>query len=260
MKIETVKHYACDICKTRYDEEQLAMNCEESCRADEERIKNANEKEEKRNSLRLKATSPQHFAQLLSEWAEKEYGKPVMVKFSELSQTEMASNSHGCPVDGERNWDRIQGKPLGYPAITGVMTFSSIRAENLYSSSDLFENIQGIYMGSGGSGRNGFLAYDITLWLQDFPLFHQKAMDLLETGKKLDKINIENRERHEGILRLVNNAIDDDVEIRECMTKIQRRKYQIQADIECAHPELIKVPNIELSNKLHALAEELDLE
>ena len=83
-----------------------------------------------------------------------------------------ASNTHGCPRSGVRNWIVDKKLPTSYPAWVGNIEFTYVEnyhnyVSNHFSPSTVFEML-GIQLGSGGGSRTKS-HYSVTLWEDDFP-------------------------------------------------------------------------------------------
>ena len=82
------------------------------------------------------------------------------------------SNSHSCPVNGVRNWNRNSKNPTSYPGFYGRVTFKFKKGHGNISISSLFHKL-GFCTGSGGGGSN-HLSYDVSIWCDDFKIIGKK--------------------------------------------------------------------------------------
>jgi hypothetical protein len=90
-----------------------------------------------------------------------------------LRWNESVSNSHSCPRDGVRNWDRNIAKPMGYPGWEGRIEFKL--SHNFGFGSDVLNNT-GIHTGSGGGGTNNHFGYEVRFFVSDWPGLRSAAI------------------------------------------------------------------------------------
>lgn len=100
----------------------------------------------------------------------------IALNFSPLRYDDLISNSHSAPLDGKQNWcgnrDK-DGYPRGYPGWQGNIEIISTCDSPSFSMSDTLTKM-GICTGSGGgrgatSEGHNKQAYDVKIWLQDWP-------------------------------------------------------------------------------------------
>lgn len=121
--------------------------------------------------------------------------------------SDMVSNSHSCPDDGEQNFSGDRpGVPTGYPGWTGYIRGTLSREKknmHAYPYSAAL-NLVGIKTGSGGGGNENW-GYDFRLWLSDWPGFGSEYEQIMEQ-RRLDAIEAAKRkyawEQEEIIRRL----------------------------------------------------------
>ena len=232
MKTIQREMYECSFCKRAYEDVEYAESCEQNCREKQEEKKIQEEIYKERNSIRERATSVDHLAELLESFA-KRCGKPVKVKFERMNINMTLSNSHSCPIGGVTNWRRASDKPRGYPGISGRIEVSKLNEKTRWLSIEAFGNnpmnsdlklIPGINLGSGGGG-----SYEVFLFFTDFPKINRKF-------KKLDSLisdqmefhGIEN-EHEEKLYHLIETAHKNDPEVIFFQNTIQLLKDEIKS-------------------------------
>ena len=101
----------------------------------------------------------------------------VSLKFGNMRWSELCSNSHSAPLNGERNWWRNPELTTGYPGWTGEIYFEvreikkGKRVISTCQGSSYFDNSR-INTGSGGGTLDNGIAksnYGVTLYASDWP-------------------------------------------------------------------------------------------
>lgn len=174
-----------------------------------------------RSPAQLVPALNQHAQIIISPAIENYWGKKVKVieiptfhylEF-DFNFKENTSNTHDCPVGGERNFGWKEDKPRGYPGFSGRIKYGVYwekRNEGVYPcDGDMFEPAR-IHSGGGGGGSMTKLpdgryiqtfSYEYRLFLDDYPGI-KKSMEQAEIwcalkGSKhslIDIINIINTE------------------------------------------------------------------
>lgn len=102
--------------------------------------------------------------------------------------SDVTSNSHSCPDDGEENWcSRDSSIPGGYPGWSGHVNGSLKRPPKKDYSYPYgqFLNLVGIKTGSGGGGNENW-SYDFKLFLSDWPGLQVEYKEILRLRREVE--------------------------------------------------------------------------
>jgi hypothetical protein len=100
-------------------------------------------------------------------------GSKMCVKLENMRYTDTASNSHSAPIGKRTNWGgNEKGVPRGYPGFCGKIIIYHNNMHSGFAISGLLNEI-GLVTGSGGGGHSEY-SYDVTIWLDDWPLLREK--------------------------------------------------------------------------------------
>jgi hypothetical protein len=121
-----VEAYVCNHCGDIFKTKEEAYACFKECEEDLNVKKTFAKLQNKKNELRLKATSFNHFAKLLEEFARKNR-REIEVEFCNLRYEKYISNAYDCPIGGQTNWKKEKDKPTSYPGYIGKVVFKKIR-------------------------------------------------------------------------------------------------------------------------------------
>jgi len=245
-----VEAYVCnhcgDIFKTKEEAYACFKECEEDLNVKKTFVKLQNEK----NELRLKATSFNHFAKLLEEFARKNR-REIEVEFCNLRYEKYISNTHDCPIGGQTNWRKEKDKPTSYPGYIGKVVFKKNKEEGSWYASDAFEiesgalwssDVPGLNTGCGGGGE-----FIVRLYIDDFPKIKEKVDSISNlTSAKIEAIQKENKKKEE-LKNIIEDAIDKDLEIINCNKEIMELEDQLSK----LNEKKVKLSNM-VANKIMA--------
>jgi len=192
--------FECPHCKSLHRSEAKMKKCRDACKAKKKKAIERKKIEKEYNNLmhypRLNATSIPHLIQLCKEIAKKVWD--VELDFTlDIRYSNQVSNTHSAPVGDVRNWHGEADKPCGYAGFHGRIRGTcqgktDISGSNFFNGAQNFEKgIVGINTGSGGGGR---FSYDVSLFLDDFPLikknreiYEQKETEIQECIYNIEK-------------------------------------------------------------------------
>jgi superfamily II RNA helicase len=201
-----VSAYQCDECGSLYLAEKKFNTCIES-HNEERSEKEKKEAEENAwyafaNYARLNATSWDHLSELLLQ--QMRTLDPKATLEIRISGIQNVVTSHSQPIGGIRyiyhprtTEQEENNKNAIYPAARGAIRGKFSISNGTDFSSWVRNNIKGINTGTGGGVSKGGFSYEVTLYIQDFPLILDKFIKFkeleqenhiyLEKKKKLDE-------------------------------------------------------------------------
>ena len=178
---------------------------------------------ELQNYVRLNAESIEDIEQMCIDVSKKLFPKsPLKNMELNVKYTHHASNTHSCPLDGVENFRKEQGKPKGYPALHGRISFEYVKEPSSFAS-DIFSwgGIIGVNTGSGGSGGRNTYSYDVILWLDDFPKIKQKVEEAKRNQEDFYQFFTQQ-------VKLKADTVDADQFVKEFDIDIKALQEQIQ--------------------------------
>lgn len=223
--MKSVEAFECQYCKTLYRDISEMNSCESACLEAKQEEQSQEElnaiRAELQNYVRLNAESIQDVEQMCIDISKKLFPKsPLKSMELNVRYKDHASNTHSCPLDGVENFRKEQGKPTGYPALTGRISFEYVKEPSSFAS-DIFSwgGIIGVNIGSGGGGYA--YSYDVTLWLDDFPKIKQKVEE--DQRKQEDFYRFFTQQ-----VKLKADTVDADQFVKEFDIDIKTLQEQIQ--------------------------------
>ena len=223
--MKSVEAFECQYCKTLYRTLSEMNYCEGAC-LEAKQEEQAQEDLDAvlaglQNYVRLNAESIQDVEQMCIDISKKLFPKsPLKSMKLSVKYVEHASNSHSCPLNGVENFRNEQGRPTGYPALAGRISFEYSKEPSGFAS-DIFSwgGIIGVNAGSGGGGYA--YSYDVTLWLDDFQKIQKKVDECLKNNEDFCKLFSEKS-------RIKAEEIESDQFVKEFDTDIQTLQDQIK--------------------------------
>ena len=238
----------------------------EKCAAKDAKAAKIRERKEKitneRDSLRLQATSPTHFAQLLEQWAKKK-GYKISVTFSRLElRTERA---YYCYPIGIRR-DNVH-----YPALIGRIEVQELDPKNSKTLHDLFGSFSkhgvpaGLNTGTGGSSGNG-VGYSLTLWIQDFPLWAPKIESFTKLQNDLQTVVNSNIKLSDELAHRISKAIDTNPlyamhqkRLADVNKAIRDLREEIGREVTDCSTDCVQADTTKLTKELNTIRNELGM-
>lgn len=225
--MNTVTAYECTYCQNIFRTYEQMQECEELCLQqirEEEAEKNLEAiRHDLQNYVRLNAESVEDICRMTIDVSKQLFAKSPLKTFHlDVRYMHHASNSHSYPINGIGNFRKEEGKPIGYPALFGRISFEYEKESSGFSS-DIFSHggIIGINTGSGGAGRGNQYSYSVTLWLDDFPKIKDKVKESLKNNEDFCKLFAQ---------KLATNVeeIDSDPFVKELDMDIQTLQDRIK--------------------------------
>jgi len=211
-----------------------------------------------RNFPRLNATSFSEYVKLCIEYINKiNEGIGITysgLKFHSLYYSENLSNSHSSPIGMPTNWSGKAELPTGYPGWRGRVTFKKeyVLSKKKYMSSsdyseinDIYKGILGLNTGTGGGGYEE-CSYDVSLFIDDFPLIKEKYNRLSYLKEKKEAHTSEvNKKIYDAI---ENDSLDERMRNRrhnleKYISELNNKRYQVD--------EVRRLINIHYHEKLN---------
>lgn len=224
--MKSVEAFECQYCKTLYRNFSEMEFCESACLEalqEEQAQEQLNTiRAELQNYVRLNAESIQDIEQMCIAVSKKIFPKSPLKRMElNLKYTYHDRNTHSCPLDGVENFRKEQGKPTGYPALTGRSSFEYVKEPSGFGS-DIFSwgGIIGVNIGSGGGSRNTY-SYYVTLWLDDFPKIKEKVDECLKNNEDFCRFFTQQ-------VKLKADTVDADQFIKELDIDIKALQEQTQ--------------------------------
>ncbi len=185
LSIERIVFYKCPICKTQRKTERLIQQCLESCLE----IQRAEKIHSDRiNTVRLQATSSEHFAELIIKYSKEWYN--VEVRFDSIpDRLQLCNASHNSPVGLPTNWcgrnddkgylsyylgysGNWKGEVSGRIPNLGKVDYGTFGEVGRWAGIAFIEAMfPGMNLGSGNGGQN--FRQDGILFMRDFPLMRE---------------------------------------------------------------------------------------
>lgn len=223
--MKSVEAFECQYCKTLYRTLSEMNSCESACLEVKQEEQAQEEldaiRAELRNYVRLNAESIEDIEQMCIDISKKLFPEsPLKSMELDVRYKDHASNTHSCPLDGVKNFRKEQGKPTGYPALAGRISFEYLKEPSSFAS-DIFSwgGIIGVNTGSGGGGYA--YSYDVTLWLDDFPKIQKKVDECLKNNEDFCKLFSEKS-------RIKAEEVESDQFVKELDTDIQTLQDRIK--------------------------------
>jgi hypothetical protein len=115
----------------------------------------------------------------------------IEVTFLEATWSEMTSNSHSAPHNGETNWGgRKLDVPRGYPGWSSRIEFRTTHDLPSFAS-DFFRGSR-IQLGTGSGSRNNRFGYSTEFFADDWPVMTAKR-EVAKTYNIMNDIPLNNR-------------------------------------------------------------------
>lgn len=239
--------YECKHCKTLHRNVEDYQKCLNKCLRDDKKAKEKSIERKNKitdyHSCRLKATSIQHFIDLVFEMYNKYHKVKLVEMYIErgLHWNIQVSNTHTRPINGVENWGGKDDKPKGYPGWTCNIHFTFEKDESGFQSEKI-KAFPGFNPSGGGSanssGKKGYhLQYSCYFYLEDFPLIENDIKGLCQDywpiRKRID-------EQDEACRNLGSEYIHADETYKEISDKIAelvRQKEAIEKKISQTNSE-----------------------
>ncbi len=225
--MKSVEAFECQYCKTLYRSLSEMDFCEGACLEvkQEEQVQEDLDaiRAELQNYVRLNAESIEDIEQMCIDISKKLFPEsPLKSMELNVRYKDHASNTHSWPLDGVENFRGEKGKPTGYPALTGRISFEYVKEPSGFGS-DIFSwgGIIGVNTGSGGSGSRNTYSYDVSLWLDDFPKIKEKVDECLKNNEDFCRFFTQQ-------VKLKADTVDADQFIKELDIDIKALQEQIQ--------------------------------
>ena len=223
--MKSVEAFECQYCKTLYRSLSEMDFCESACLEAKQEEQTQEELDAVRaglqNYVRLNAESIEDIEQMCIDISKNLFPEsPLKSMELNVRYKDHASNTHSCPLDGVKNFRGEKGKPTGYPALTGRISFEYVKEPSGFGS-DIFSwgGIVGVNTGSGGGGYA--YSYGVTLWLDDFPKLKVRVDECLKNNEDFCKLF---REKS----RIKAEEIESDQFVKELDTDIQTLQDRIR--------------------------------
>lgn len=244
--MKPVEAFECQYCKTLYRTLSEMNSCESACLEalqEEQAQEQLNTiRAELQNYVRLNAESIQDVEKMCIDISKKLFPKnPLKSMELNVKYTHHASNTHSCPLDGVENFRKEKGKPTGYPALAGRISFEYVKEPSSFAS-DIFSwgGIIGINTGSGGSGSGNTYSYDVKLWLDDFPKIKQRVEEAKRNQEDFCKLFSEKS-------RIKAEEIESDQFVKELDADIQTLRDRIkELQVQLTRTSKLKQERIEV--------------
>lgn len=235
MKVEA---YQCKYCEQVYLDELGMEYCENSCRMEREKeLKQAEFKKQQKDlqeSVRLESVSVEDICRRCIEVQNKfaaQDGTPKLIDMKlDVRYHSNASNSHSSPMSEVSNFSRKPELPTGYPALVGRVRFKYECSHNYLKriGSDILR-----FINTGTGGGSVFnQGYDVTLWLDDFPLIKRQVEECLQEQKRLELLTDEietsykKQIENDGVIQSLNEDLKTVKEKIYQLQKVEGEIYQ----------------------------------
>lgn len=254
--MKSVEAFECQYCKTLYRNHSEMEFCEAACLEAKQEDQAQEDldavRSELQNYVRLNAESIQDVETMCIDISKKLFPKsPLKSMELNVRYKDHASNTHSWPLDGVENFRGEKGKPTGYPALHGRISFEYVKEPSSFAS-DIFSwgGIIGVNTGSGGSGGRDTYSYDVTLWLDDFPKIKQKVEE--------DKRNQEDfYQFFTQQVKLKADTVDADQFVKEFDIDIKALQEQIQ-ELQVKLTNIVKLKQERIEVLTAPLQKEVD--
>ena len=231
MKVEA---YKCTICGRLHEVKNDATTCYRACKKEKTKRDAEAALQENLSTLlnypRLNATSLPHLTELCKETIKKVWGidAKLTIEATNGYRPDM-SCSHAAPIGKKTNWlGKPEDGPTHYPGLQGRVDGSFKESTNpnapttagdFFSSSFSRDGIKGVCVHSG-SGTPSDFGYDITLFLDDFPLLKESVEAVLVKEREL-------KEHIAELQGVVTDSISTDTEISKLILAKKELNTQI---------------------------------
>ena len=250
--IKTVEVYECSVCGSLHKKKEDCAKCENDCSA-KQKVKEQHEvlKAQLRSILdypRLNAKTISELQTMIVESSEKAsdvLGVNIKDLALDVRYTRLLPASRCTPIGV--HYQDAKEKDLRFAGFTGSISFElevvdTAKAERHFFSahpgSSVFDTmfnksgISGINTGTGGSnGKNGGnvrYCYDVTLFLDDFPLMKEEVEKYQEAKEKRDALvaefddDMDHVIAHDPVITIMNT------EMRNILEQIQNLQLQVR--------------------------------
>lgn len=263
MKIEAYKYSHCG---TLHETEKAFKSCEKTCLAKKDEAVKAAELRKNESAMldypRMNATSFEHLIQICRKKAKELWN--VELDFTlDISYSPTVSNSNSAPIGKKANWDgHDKSLPTAYKGFYGRISGTSKHLKKVkldLSGSDFFagsfgQGFRGINLGSGGGGSE--FSYDVSLFLDDFPLIAEKF--------RADKEKVVGlRDESAAQQALTEEIICNDTEcnqikvqefvIEQQIKELQEKLYKLQTNRQIHEAEITVIQR----DKINATAKQI---
>ena len=189
--VSIVQAYKCPFCSSLYGERVLADKCNRKCYREDLARRKAEEIRKNREYLsnrpRLEAESLEHSWELVKKYALDSMGLKFVLASSDLEFCRVG-NTHGSPIDGERNWGCEKGKRRNYLGWSGrisgsvsivkqlVRNSARVSLHSVFGEHSFDYNVgfwfSGFHTGTGCPGDSFDIEFYI--FIDDFPLIKSR--------------------------------------------------------------------------------------